>query len=262
VNWVLGQDLPQACHEVDCLLHLACATLSNTVNLEEAAALDLRGTLALVERVRRIRQEGHAMRFIFLSSQSARPKAANIYGRSKWAIEQTLNEDDEIIVRAGLVYGPDSTGVSKLFERLAMLPLVPSVRTAPSIQPIEVSELAECLLRVASEGAPAKVYRLGAITPLTLGDAILATAERLQRRPPIILPLPQEAIRLAGRLLDLPQFLRPSLSERIDGLVGLESMLTERSLSDLGYVLSPFNQPIGQRAQRPSPAASTRTRDF
>src|SRR3954452_8251052 len=119
--WTLGEELPAKCADADAIVHLASATLLATGSQEEAAKRDIVGTRLLLEQIRQFRRDGRPRRFIFLSSQSARLNAANSYGRSKWAIEQLLDEPDEIIVRPGLVYGDRPASVFATLDKLARL---------------------------------------------------------------------------------------------------------------------------------------------
>ena len=70
------------------------------------------GTRALIEQCRAAsRKRTTPILFVFISSQSASLEARNTYGRSKYEIEQMLNEPSEVIVRPGLVYDDARTGI-------------------------------------------------------------------------------------------------------------------------------------------------------
>jgi NADH dehydrogenase len=153
-RWRLGDPLPKPCENADAVIHLACASLIETGAREEAARRDLEGSRVLIDQLRPLRKNGRPIRLIFLSSQSARPGARNAYGRSKWAIESLIGQDDEIIVRPGLVYSDPPASVYATFEKIARLPIVPIVSTRPGIQPIHVRELAECILQLATMRCP------------------------------------------------------------------------------------------------------------
>ena len=60
---------------------------------------------------------------IFISSQSARRDALNLYGRMKWQIEQQIG--DATSLRVGLVYGGPRKAMYGLLCRIATLPVLP-----------------------------------------------------------------------------------------------------------------------------------------
>jgi nucleoside-diphosphate-sugar epimerase len=237
-RWSLGEELPSTCVDVDAIVHLASAAIAETRRPDLAAQADISGTQRLIDQTRRLRQAGRRIRFIFLSSQSARPNALNHYGRSKWAIERILNEPDEIVVRPGLVYGDRPESVFGLFDRLSRLLVVPVVSARASIQPIHVRELAECIAQLVTMRDAPKLAHLGASDPLTFGEAIRQTARRAGRAPPITIRMPVGPVRLAARCADRVFGLR--LTERLDGLTGLEAMDAGPSLTLLRRTLTPF----------------------
>jgi len=243
IAWSLGEPLPKACETVDAVVHLATLAYGKSSETATAAAADLAGTQVLLNSVRAARRGANHPRFIFMSSQSARPEAPNAYGRGKWQIEKILNQPDEIAVRPGLVYADTPASVFGLFERLARLPIVPTVKTIPAIQPIHVRELAQCVLAIAEMDTPATLFELGAVAPMTFEAAIRATALRAQRRAPTMVPVPISLLRLAANAVDTLFHPEPSISERLEGLVGLRPMNTAPSLKALGCELKPFSLP-------------------
>ncbi|GAN86840.1 NAD(P)-dependent oxidoreductase [Komagataeibacter intermedius] len=181
-EWRLGQPLPAACDQADVIIHLACSVLKAGSDRDAMVDLDYTGTARLLEQHRQLRQQGKRGRFIFISSQSAGPDAANDYGRSKWAIERLVTGKDEIIVRPGLVYSGAGGSVFGVLEKLARLPVVPTPDAPPNIQPIGVEELAEALDRIARHTTPDRKYNLGRTEPLTFTQTLYAIAARSARR--------------------------------------------------------------------------------
>jgi nucleoside-diphosphate-sugar epimerase len=239
IRWQLGNELPSNCADAKAMVHLASAALLEAS--KDATNLDFEGTRLLIEQVRRFRQDGHPHRFIFLSSQSARPNAVNAYGRSKWSIECMLDQADEIVVRPGLVYGDPPASVFAMFDKLARLPVVPIVSDRKSIQPIHVRELAECVAQLVSMEHPPKLTKLGAVEPLTFREALRIAAYRAGRSSPFMMSIPDGPVRLICRGLD--KVFCVNLTERLDGLTGLEPLDTESSLRALDRTLRPFDQP-------------------
>jgi nucleoside-diphosphate-sugar epimerase len=240
VLWRLGEALPPRLRDVDVVVHLASATLVENRHMSEAFRSDVDGSRVLIESVRDVRKSGRPVRFIFLSSQSSSPDAATAYGRSKWAIEGMLDQDDEIIVRPGLVYADQPMGVFALFERISRLPLIPVVRSRASIQPIHVRELVECLAEIADMDRPQRLFKLGAIDPMDLRQAICATARRAGRAPPKFIPVPERMLRAGTVVFDRLFNPTRSLTERLDGFIALVPMDTGSSLEALFRKLAPF----------------------
>ena len=237
VAWQLGDGLPAICRDVDAVVHLASASIGETTSMDTASAVDLSGSQRLIDDVRAIRKDGKNVRFIFVSSQSARADAVNFYGRSKWQIELLLKEEDEVIVRPGLVHGQSPTGVFALFKKLAALPVVPVIEGKRAIQPIDVLDLADCILEICRLRHSPRLFQLGEVVPLSFRQAILSVARQAKKRDPVIIPVPLSMARLAARLVDTLLRPTPSILERVNGLAGLQAMSTEASLGMLGVEL-------------------------
>jgi uncharacterized protein YbjT (DUF2867 family) len=63
--------------------------------------------------------------------------------------------------------------LTQFLETLASLPVVPIFSARPSIQPIEVNEVALGILRLATSREPRqRVFELGAVIPMTLEDIV------------------------------------------------------------------------------------------
>ena len=239
-EWRLGMPLPPACDKADAVIHLASALLKANTNLNAASALDMQGTSLLIEQHRDLNTAGKRKKFIFVSSQSAREDAGNNYGKSKWAIERLLEQENEIVVRPGLVYDSKEGGVFGLFAALCKLPVVPVLSQKPCIQPIEVHELADALLRIVAAEQPLRCYNLGAPAPLTFTEMIQAVAKRTGRPPPLGVHFPVMPVRVLAALLDFGLGISPPLLERIDGLVAVRPMDTQGSLKVLDMTLESF----------------------
>ena len=239
-EWRLGMPLPPACDKADAVIHLASALLKANTNLNAASALDMQGTSLLIEQHRDLNTAGKRKKFIFVSSQSAREDAGNNYGKSKWAIERLLEQENEIVVRPGLVYDSKEGGVFGLFAALCKLPVVPVLSQKPCIQPIEVHELADALLRIVAAEQPLRCYNLGAPAPLTFTEMIQAVAKRTGRPPPLGVHFPVMPVRGLAALLDFGLGISPPLLERIDGLVAVRPMDTQGSLKVLDMTLESF----------------------
>ena len=238
-RWALGDPLPDVCHAAGTIVHLASATLGES-GPRRAAAIetDVAGSRVLIEQLRGWRRDGGRHRLVFVSSQSARPGAVNAYGRSKWAIEELLVEDEEIVLRPGLVYSEPPQSVFAMFDKLSRLPVVPEFGGRPSIQPVHVREVATAIAHAGMMERPPRLLMIGAVEPLTFADAVGMTARRAGRRPPTVVTLPLRPVRLAASFVD--RLFGATLTERLDGLAGLLPIDTGPSLAALGQTLAPF----------------------
>jgi len=242
-DWQLGKPLPPQHLDAEIVVHLASASLAARDNQSAAAILDVEGTGIILNQWRAL-PSASRRRFIFVSSQSARQNAGNNYGRSKYAIEKLMTGENEITIRPGLVYDWTGGSVFGLFEMLARFPVIPIFAPQACIQPIEVKELASCIIRVAELERPQRLYELGLPTPLTLLDMVRLVAQRSGTRPPLSFPFPSMPIRMAAWLADRTFRLSPSLLERINGLIALRPMDTATSLAALDVALVPFDSRV------------------
>jgi nucleoside-diphosphate-sugar epimerase len=237
VAWQLGDAFPPVCRDVDAVVHLASASLGETVSMSSSSEIDLSGSRKLIDGFRDICKDGKPRRFIFISSQSASANAINVYGKSKWQIELLLDREDEVIVRPGLVYGESAAGVFALFKRLATLPVVPIIASNFAIQPIHVGDLSKCIIAISRLRESPRLFQLGEINPLSFRQVVLAVARQANTRGPLLIEVPLTMARLAAKSIDALFRPTPSLLERVNGLAGLQPMSTEASLRLLGIEL-------------------------
>jgi nucleoside-diphosphate-sugar epimerase len=239
LDWSLGHPLGNVVTEMDVVFHCASAAISARANMK-AMRLDISGTQLLVEQCRQISETRSApLLFVFISSQSALPAARNAYGRSKYAIEQLLTGPDEVIVRPGLVYDANSTGVYGTAARLIrFMPVIPKLSSKPCIQPIHVEDLTICLRRIADHRFVG-TFCLGDERPLDFFTFCRRVAEKENLPAPFFIPFlgtsSQFFLGLCARAGVLT-----NLNERVQGLIALEPMETGPSLARLGVRLRNF----------------------
>jgi nucleoside-diphosphate-sugar epimerase len=148
VSWRLGEPFPLPREQADggALIHLA-HDWSNRADLtDEAGGLNKLGTHLLQETAR----QAGVTRFVFVSSQSARADAPNIYGRLKWQTEKVLTGDGIVSARLGLVYGgPRRAMYGLLCKLVARLPVVPMISPNRMVQPIHIDDVCHGLIALA-----------------------------------------------------------------------------------------------------------------
>ena len=234
--WTLGDGLPPDALDPNtlparqALVHLAH-------DWRDTADLNLSGTEILLLACR---TQGLG-RFIFVSSQSARQDAANIYGRTKWRIEQALEGENEASARVGLVYGGP---VQAMYGLLATLtrktPVLPMIDPWRPVQPIHLDEVCNGLLRLA-DTTGGGWHGLAAPHGIPFGDVLRAFARDLHGRRLHVLPVPLAAVLLACRVLDAVPFAPKIDRERVLGLAGTRPMDCAAHLQSLGLDVAPLH---------------------
>lgn len=231
--WLLGEPVPAgALDGADALIHLAHDWSA------DGKAGDANG--AATEALARQVLAAGVARFVFASSTSARPDAANAYGRSKLASEARLAalpgaQGRIVSARIALVYGGPPSGQYGLMRRItALSPLLPMIGLDRQVQPIHVDEVCTALLTLAERPALAKNIYVVAGDAMTFG-AWLKLLRRAQGKGGMMLiPLPVAPMLLA---CDLTRFVPglPTVSrERVLGLARATTMEAGDSLRELG----------------------------
>lgn len=239
-HWQLGEPIPIDLRDVDCVIHLASATLVARRDIAAAAARDLDGARVLVGQFRAQCQTA-GRRFIFVSSQSARADAANHYGRVKWQVEQLMNEPGELIVRPGLVFGQaEATSFGQVRAIVRKSRILPDLCEAAAIHPIHVDDLALAIALIAEHESPQKLWLLGHPQPMQIKELFAAVAQRERLRPPTFVKFPAPLARFGARVVDFILRPVPSFSERVDGLIGLLPFEPTPSLQALRLELRPL----------------------
>ncbi len=181
-------------------------------------------------------------RFIFASSMAAREDAPNLYGRTKWKLEQLLREPDEISARIGLVYGGPQAGLwQTLCTIVKMSPMLPMVESGRPNQPIHVDDASAGLIKLATtQKSDRPVYRLADPVPVPFGRILQLIAKQTFDRPLLIIPISSGFIMTALDLLEYLPFIPKINRERLLGLSGILTSETQDDLEALGLRIRPF----------------------
>jgi NADH dehydrogenase len=237
VEWI-PYDLASPPHSDDfvcatALVHLAANTAVCSSADEE---LELGAARRLLE-IARTRD----IKFVFVSSQTARANAPTAYGRTKWRIEREVLAAGGWVVRPGQVYGGEARGLFGTLVRLVRsLPVLPAFLPSPMVQPIHVDDLAEGLLRIAErDDVPPGCYSLGAVDPVPFSTFLGAIAEGRLRRRRLFVPAP---LRIVLPVLTLVGRALPSVIDagRLRSLVELPPLDTANDLRTLSLSLRPL----------------------
>ena len=219
--------------DTDAVLHLATSKSSNDQgdDAQEVLAAEL-----LIKAAQEV-----SAKFIFVSSQTARPDAPTAYGRIKWRIEQEVLSAGGWVIRPGQVYGGMPRGLfGELVKMVRHLPVLPAFMPTPKVQPIHVNDLVAGLLRIAErENAPPGVYCLAAPEPVSFSKFLDEIAKSRLRCWRGFVPVPVVVIN--GLAIILGESLQTRLGlERLRSLFDLPVMETASDLKQLGLTLRPL----------------------
>ena len=259
VAWSLGEPLPAAALDPalpareQALIHLA-HDWRNPPSGGEEGGLNLGGARALLQSCR----DAGLGRFVFVSSQSARADAANIYGRAKWRIEQEL-AGGEVAARVGLVYGGKQQAMFGMLSRLTKsAPALPMIDPWREVQPIHLDEVCLGLLRLA-DGQQTGWVGLAGPVGIPFGRFLATLAREFHGKTLPILPVPLRAALLACDLSAAVPFGPTVDRERVLGLAGTRPMECAEHLRDLGVEVKPLEAGLrGEPASRKAVLAEGR----
>ncbi|MBL8790766.1 MAG: NAD(P)-dependent oxidoreductase [Rhizobiales bacterium] len=191
--WQLGDDLPAGLPVPTAALHLA-----HDFSGEAGAARTIHGTTRLVEQLLRLGVE----RQVFVSSCSAGPHAASLYGRTKTEIETRLKPLPGLcIARPGLVLG-DGGIFGRIVAMARRLPIVPLPDGGKGRVPvIPIDRLCRELLGLCTGPVPPQDINLFLPAMPTLRQLVeAALAASGQRKG--FLPVPVAAVLPVMRMLE------------------------------------------------------------
>jgi nucleoside-diphosphate-sugar epimerase len=211
---------------IDALIHCAFATQGE--GRQRAEAVDVEGSQNLLRAAGR----ADVKRFVFISSFSSHPDAESHYGRSKWRVESMLDEERDLIVRAGLIIGAGGLfqRMREALRRSRLIPLFYGGRQ--QIQTVWVGDLCVALERaLINETVGTLRIAAAEATPIREFYRRLATVEG---RSCIFLPLPGGPALLLLRFLESFGLQLPVTSENLLGLKKIGQVDVTSDLDRLG----------------------------
>ncbi|WP_438479480.1 NAD-dependent epimerase/dehydratase family protein [Oleiharenicola lentus] len=226
----LAEPVPQVIESCDVIVHAAFAMGANANSLE-AVNKDAAAHLLAVARTYR-------RHFIFISSMSAHDHAESSYGRTKWAIEQTLDPTQDTIVRPGLIVGAGGV-YQRMLESLRSTPIVPIFFGGMQpIHPVALEDLVEGLFHIISRRIPG-IFNLGSIEPISVRELYRRMLHSAGLRRTII-PLPGSLALRGLRATEALGLRLPLTTENLLGQKHLRSFETANSYTRLGISPAPL----------------------
>lgn len=232
-----GSPRPTILHGVDALVHAAYdLTVTRWPDIQR---INISGTLRLLDVAAQA-----DMPTVYVSSMSAYPGTEQLYGRVKLICEAATLERCGVVVRPGLVYGPQAQGmVGALRKAATTLPVLPTLRAAHQFT-VHEDDFVDGLVRLVSQ-RPGALGPVGLAHPeaVSFGQILSVLA---QDRNPRLIAVPWRPLYAAMRTAEALHLRLPLRADSLLGLVrpapsvpGVE--LWER----LGVQLRPFPVALG-----------------
>ncbi len=235
----LGAEYPKGTFAgVTCLVHAAW-DLKET-NRRRNWEINVEGSKRLVAAAL---DEGVA-RVIFVSSMSAYFGTKQEYGLAKMAVERTVLEARQVVVRPGLVYGRViggvSGGMSLTLSRLARLPVIPVFRDA-RLFTVNVNDVVAALQTLATaREVPSAVIGLAQGTSTSFSDIMSAIAEE-EGTTSRMVPVPWHPLLLALRIAEKCGMKLPVRSDSLLGLIRSAEAVPGMDVArEMGLTFRPF----------------------
>jgi nucleoside-diphosphate-sugar epimerase len=194
-------------------------------------------------RLLKAAQDAAVPRTILISSMSAYAGTRQHYGRAKLASELDARAVDAIIVRPGLVYGPQWGGTAGSLRTLASLPIVPLVAPHAHQFTIREDEFTSAMVTLATAPfVPRVPLGLAEPTPIEFRELLIGISRATTMRTPRFGPIPWRAL---YRVMRVGELLRLPLPLRADSLLGLVRPAKEvpgiDEVTTLSIRFSPFD---------------------
>lgn len=231
-----GRIDPSGIDEAQVVIH--CAYMTRYTSLDEARLVNVKGTGILLEMTRRA-----GGRFIFISSNSARPDAPSFYARSKYECEQMLDLSREAAVRPGLVLSGRGGLALRIAALVAGLPVLPAFASAGrKIQTVHEDDLAAALAWVLDTGFAG---RLTVAEPdgVNMRELIRLMTRALHKKR-LVINLPPGPFVYLLQMAEGLGIRLPLSSENLRGLTGLAPGTDSQSALELGLPVRTAEQSL------------------
>jgi nucleoside-diphosphate-sugar epimerase len=227
---------PGLLQDVEALIH--CAYDFAPADEAGIRRINIDGSIRLFEAAR----AAGVGRIIFISSMSAFPGCRSMYGRAKLAVESGAGRLGVVIVRPGLVYGPEAGGmVGALLKSLSIPFVTPLVgRGLQSTYLAHEDDLGELLIRLVKGDAPAATPILAAHEKSKSFKEVLQILAQVHgRQNRLYLPVPAGLVAAGLKLTELAGL---KMRLRGDSLVSLLHQDPRPDFSATARIGAPFRE--------------------
>ena len=201
----------QAFEDVQCVIHAAW-DLRET-DPPRAWSRNVGGSKRVLEAA----LESGVGRFIFVSSMSAYFGSEQDYGLMKLAVERSVLDAHQVVVRPGLVYGGEPGGMALALTKLARLPVIPLFRGAQQFTLHSDDFLTAMTTLAHLDEVPSTPLGLASPLPTSFKEIMMSMAVGADNSPRTVV-VPWHVV--LG-LLRIAERLRVPLPVRSDSLLGL-----------------------------------------
>ncbi len=222
IMWELGQELlNEDFSNVDALIHLAY-DFSGSRGAERSLA----GTLKLFKQA----QAAGVRKQVLVSSYSSGSHAQSVYGITKYKLERYFVENNQVVVRPGLVIGEGGLygRIKHVSHRWPIIPLPDGGRGEMPI--IDVMLLSTLLLQVVEDTSDQRDYNLFEPELVSLRKLVLRSASEVGRKP-LIIPIPSLLILLGLKFLEFLRVKLPVNSDNLNGFLSNQGAEHQSSLT-------------------------------
>jgi nucleoside-diphosphate-sugar epimerase len=212
--FVLGEPVdPTGLEGVDALVH--CAYDLSLTDPREITRVNVFGTLRLLDAA----AAAGVKRVVLVSSMSAYPGTAQVYGGAKLASERDVLEYGGAAVRLGLVYGSSWGGMAGSLRKLLGLPVVPLMAGNSHQFTVHADDAVAGLLAIAAaDHVPAEAIGLAHPRPIRFRRLLEGFARQAGIRPRFV-PVPWQPVHRAMRTAERIGVPLPLRSDSLLGLV-------------------------------------------
>jgi hypothetical protein len=203
--------------DLDAFIHFAWSWEESEVKNRETNVDNLNGLLT--------RAADRDCRLILISTESASPVAASVYGKNKYLLERVFLDLGGSAVRCGIILGKQSNvGILSSLAKIASIPGV-CVRLSPDPEMFltNLDDLASNLAGPLLVSPTSGVFRIVSKAPLPLSKILHA-----QRQRPAFLHV-RVPVRVIIKIVDVLTALGLKLPFRRDSL---SSLLTQKGLAE------------------------------
>jgi len=217
--------------DADAVIH--CAYDLSLTDSRAIATRNVEGAASLVRAAGR-----SGARPLLISSMSAYPGTAQIYGRAKLAAESEFLLAGGEAVRLGLVWGGAEGGMIGTLKQLSRLPIVPRLAKRSHQFMVHVDDMASGLVKLIGQPRVGEPLGLAYPTPVPFEEIIQGLSGGRQRK---FVTVPWQAAYAAMRAAERAGVRLPARADSLLGLVRpAPSVPNAAAWARMGLQLRPF----------------------